>query len=81
MNPEQTTRVLEALGRIEQKIDGHMAADLEKFARHETAINNLFSKANEQDKFRARMRGGMTVMASVVTAAGAAFGFIINKLW
>lgn len=61
--------ILGALGRIEQKIDGHMEEDSRRFHAHGRSIDELFSKANEADKFQARAKGiakGVSVVVCLI---------------
>ena len=79
MNPEQVTKVFEALGRIEQKIDSHVEhADLVS-RRHEAALNDLYTKNNEQAKRWAHLRGGAAAMSAFLTAAVAYLG--LDRYW
>lgn len=54
---DQHSEIMQALGRIEQKIDGHVHQDEEVHERQERAVNDLFSKVNTVEKTQARHRG------------------------
>lgn len=66
--------VMAALGRIEQKIDGHMEEDAVIHSRHEEALGTLYTKTNKNTSDISRIKGygaGVTgVMAVVMSAIG-----------
>jgi hypothetical protein len=77
MTPEQFGEIREALGRIEQKVDGHQDDDRRIHARQDAAIDTLYSKTNDLDRSRSRMRGGMSVLGILFTGFLALIGLNI----
>lgn len=75
MTPEQTERLFSTLGRIEQKIDSHLADDAAVHRRHETELNDLDLRVGANEKQIARAKGwgaGVgSVMAAVIALLGA----------
>jgi hypothetical protein len=68
------SEIMQALGRIEQKIDGHDEEDKAIHAKQDRAIDTLFTKTNELNQFRARVRGGMTAIGGLFAAVLALIG-------
>ena len=62
---ERHGQVTGALGRIEQKIDGHVASTQEVQARHEAAISDNAKDIGVLQHRWARMRGGAILTAGV----------------
>lgn len=63
------SEVLRSLGRIEQKVDGHIVESAAVHTRHEAAIGTLYSKANEAERFQARTKGvvkGASLVSTVI---------------
>lgn len=68
------SQIMQALGRIEQKIDSHLVEDKEVHHRQDDAISTLYSKANEHDRFRARVKGASAAGGAIFTALLALVG-------
>lgn len=66
---DQMARIEGALGRIEQKIDGHMEADRIAFDAQTTINRDLYEKYATQDQFRTRVKG-------IAKGATSAVGFL-----
>lgn len=77
MSPEDRhADLMLMLGRIEQKIDSHLAADDLVHAAHTASLHAAHKRIDEHDKFRARVKGGTAVLgalAAVVSTAVLAF--------
>jgi len=54
---DQMTQIAGALGRIEQKIDGHMETAAGQFERQTVINRDLYEKYAVQDQFRSRVKG------------------------
>jgi hypothetical protein len=74
MTPEQFGEIRESLGRIEQKVDGHLADDNRVHQRQDAALSNLYTKTNDLDRSRSKMRGGMTVISMLFAGFMALIG-------
>jgi hypothetical protein len=70
MTPEQAEKIFGSLSRIEANQNAHK----ESITRHETALGDLYTKANDQDRFRARVKGGMTALGGLFTMLIALLG-------
>jgi len=69
MSTEQMARIEHALGRIEQKIDGHLEVDRLASSQQMTINADLYAKYATQDQFRSRVKGvakGASVMVGLI---------------
>lgn len=76
MNPDQIAQVFGALGRIEQKIDGHTDWMRKHVADDAIMAQDIKSLQLSQ----ARQRGFMTAISAVGTVIGAGVGYAIDLL-
>lgn len=76
MNPDQIAQVFGALGRIEQKIDGHTDWMRKHVADDAVMAQDIKSLQLTQ----ARQRGFLTAISAVGTVIGAGVGYAIDLL-
>lgn len=81
MNPDQIERVFGALGRIEQKLDGHIDS-VEKHVQHDQDVHKLLFDRVETLQFaHAKQKGFFSAIAAVGSVVGAGIGYVIEKYW
>ncbi len=64
--------VMLMLGRIEQKIDSHLAEDTLIHASHQASLHAAHKRIDEHDRFRARVKGGTAVLGAVAAIVSTA---------
>jgi hypothetical protein len=74
MNPDQIERVFGALGRIEQKIDGHTSW-MEKHVADDRLMANDIVLLKER---AARQRGFITALTAMGSVIGAVAGYAVD---
>ena len=73
--------IREALGRIEQKIDGHSVTVAAHVAHDEVVQKALFERIENLQLSHASQRGSAKTWAAVATGAGAIVGAVAPALF
>lgn len=79
MSPDQIARVFESLGRIEQKIDGHVDTVNAHVAHDEVVQKALFERIEALQLAGAKQKGALTVLGALASMLGAGVGYLLER--
>lgn len=79
LSDDQIGLIFSSLGRIEQKIDGHIGVVSAHVEHDEKVQKALFERVEFLQLSHAKQKGALTVLGAVGSMLGAGVGYLIER--